>query len=126
MNGNKKGSRRHSVPYATEVTYVHPLVDSVRSALEVDVPEELLAADLNIETIEEAIELYLDAHRSKFAGKHGAPCKAQRLRRFLQFLTTRGHSPKLSDLALEDGQASMACANDAMDDSQSGQSSRKK
>jgi len=59
MNGNKNGSRKLSVPYAAGVTYFHPRFDSVPSAFEVDVPEDLLDAELSIETIEEGIELYL-------------------------------------------------------------------
>jgi hypothetical protein len=66
---------------------------------------ELMAADLYIDSIEDAVELYLDAHRRKFSGKHGAPRKAQRLHRFLRYLDTRMHSMRLSDLALKDGQA---------------------
>jgi hypothetical protein len=100
MNGNKKGSKKHSLPYAAEVKYVHPRVDSAPSAVEVDVPEQLLDVEVAVETIEEAIDLYLDAHRRKFSGKHGAPRKAQRLGRFLRYLTAKGQSTKLSTAKL--------------------------
>jgi hypothetical protein len=108
VNGFKRGGDKHSMPYTTGLAYAHPSVDSVPSALEVDVPKELGDAELALKTIEEAIELYLDAHRRKFSGKHGVPRKAQRLGRFLRYLNARGHSTKLSDLAFEDGQGFMA------------------
>ena len=107
MNGNKKGSGKHSVPYAAGVAYFHAPVDNVPPACVVEVPDDMLTTERSIATIEEAIGLYVDAHRRKFSGKHGAPRKVQRLGRFLRYLTAQGHSLKLSDLTFEDGQRFM-------------------
>ena len=126
MNGNKNGSIKHSLPYAAGVGYVRPPVDNVPSAFVVDAMGDLLDAELSIETIEEAMKLYLDAHRRKFSGKHGAPRKAQRLDRFVRYLTTEGHSMKLSDLAYEDGQGFMDSLANAIDGRTLGLHSRKR
>jgi DnaJ-class molecular chaperone len=68
---NKKGDVRYEIPYEASVDYAHPRSDQVTPACQVDVPEELLNSTVEIETIEEGIELYLDAHRLKFVGQLG-------------------------------------------------------
>ena len=117
MTKNKKGDDPYEIPYETSVVYDHPPSDCVPMASQVDVPEELREADTEIETIEEAIDLYLDAHRRKFAGRHGLPRKTNRLKRFISYLEAMGHSMRLSDLNGEDGQRFMDSLVNAKDGS---------
>jgi site-specific recombinase XerD len=57
-----------------------------------------------VETIEEAVQLYLEAFSQQFTGEHGVHKKRLFLGRFVTFLKSQGHSMKLADLTLEDGQ----------------------
>jgi site-specific recombinase XerD len=101
---NKKGDDPYEIPYETSVAYDQPRSDCVPMASQVDLPQELLETAAIVETIEEAIDLYLDAHRRKFTGKHGLPRKTNRLKRFISYLEASDHSMKLADLTCEDGQ----------------------
>jgi hypothetical protein len=99
------------------VAYDQPRSDCVPLASQVDVPEELREAASTVETIEEAVEIYLSAHRRKFTGKHGLPRKTNRLNRFIAYLKASGHSMKLSDMTHEDGQRFMDSMVNARDGS---------
>jgi len=123
---NKKGDDPYEIPYETSVAYDHPSSDSVPMTSQVDVPEELREADTIIETIEEAIDLYLDAHRRKFTCKHGLTRKTNRLKRFISYLEVTNHSMRLSDLWCEDGQRFMDSLVNARDGSNLGMHNRKR
>jgi hypothetical protein len=86
------------------VAYLEPLSDSVPRASQVDVPEDLSFLAVNIETVEDAVEVYLEASELKFSGTHGSTRKKHRLDRFVTYLEATGHSMKLADLAFVDGQ----------------------
>jgi len=97
------------------VAYEQPRSDCVPLVSQVDVPEELLHSAVEIETVDEAIELYLEAYRMKFPSEEGLARKARRLRRFASYLEDSGHSMKLTDLRYEDGQRFMDSLVNAKD-----------
>jgi site-specific recombinase XerD len=51
-----------------------------------------------------AVELYLQAFYEKFHSKEGQRHRKRSLQMFLQYLTAQGHSLKIADLTLADGQ----------------------
>ena len=114
---NKKGDDPYEIPFETLLKYGHPLSESVPRASLVDVPEDLSRSDTNIETIREAFEIYLDAHRRKFSSKEGLARKTRRLSRFGSYLEVTGHSMRLADLTTEDGEGFMDTLANAQHDS---------
>jgi hypothetical protein len=99
---HKKGDRTVSIPFELPFTYTPLQIDQVPQSLQVHPTRSTRQA--NIETIEEAIQLYLEAYSKQFAGEYGAYKKRLFLGRFVTFVKDQGHSMKLVDLTLEDGQ----------------------
>ena len=101
---NKKGGNQHNIPYTMTCIYVHPPVDSVPSELQVDVLVEDQSAIQVVATIEEAIEVYMQAFRRKFRSREGTQQRRRNLQRFLRYLNAQGRSLELKDLTFSDGQ----------------------
>jgi hypothetical protein len=68
---NKKGGNHHKIPYRLTLTYEHPPVDNVASEYWVEVPKGLEDAAQLIQTVDKAIEMYLQAFYQKFHSKEG-------------------------------------------------------
>jgi hypothetical protein len=83
------------------LAYECPHFDHVIRAHEVKAE---IAAQL-VETIEEAVELYLAAFRQQFTGQYQLRRRADRLSRFVTYLKEQNHSLRLVDLTYEDGRA---------------------
>jgi hypothetical protein len=86
------------------VTYERPPVDNVASDYYVDVPEEINGATQQIETVTQGIAVYLPAYRHKFHSRTGRKQRQTSLLSFERYLVAQGHSLKLKDLTLVDGQ----------------------
>jgi site-specific recombinase XerD len=71
----------------------------------VDVLEEATLAKKGISTVEEAIEVYMEAFRQKFHSQDNRKQRRICLQYFQRYLTKQGHSMKLKDLTLVDGQS---------------------
>jgi hypothetical protein len=100
---HKKGGNQHKIPYAIGLTYQHPPVDNVASEYWVEVLNEDDAIK-TIETVEQAIEVYLQAFRQKFQSQENRKQRRICLQYFQRYLVEQGHSMKLKDLTLFDGQ----------------------
>jgi site-specific recombinase XerD len=85
------------------IMYERPPVDNVRPEFQVDVPDEATSDVMEIKTVDEAIEVYLQAFQQKFQSCEGRRHRKRSLEMFLQYLTTQGHSLKLQDLTPTDG-----------------------
>jgi site-specific recombinase XerD len=92
------------IPYTVSLSYVHPPVDNARSEYYVDVPPLANAATTNIETVEEGIEMYMEAFCQKFRSKMGRTQRRICLQYFQRYLASEGHSMKLKDLTFNDDQ----------------------
>ncbi len=84
--------------------YVHPPVYNVPPEFQVDVPKEIKTTSREVQTVEEAIEVYMQAFHQKFQSKEGRRHRRQSLELFLQYLAAHGNSLKLTELTLTDGQ----------------------
>ncbi len=104
MTKNKKGGNSWTVPYRVPFTHENVQGYDVTEAQQVkpltDVSEILEAAS----SVDDAIQLYLDASSQQFTGKHGLTRKRQYLHRFRNHLKDRGHTLQTADFSLEDGQ----------------------
>ena len=100
---HKKSSDLYSIPFDIPFTYTPLQIDSVPYSMQVQPTGSTRQA--NVETIEEAIQLYLEAYGKQFVGEYGLRNKRLFLKRFVVFLRGQGHSMKLADLTLEDGQS---------------------
>jgi hypothetical protein len=101
---NKKGGNQHKIPYTMAFRYVHPPIDNVASDYYVDIPKGPDAAIEAIETVEQAIEVYLQAFYQKFHRIEGRRHRKRSLHIFHQYLTEQGHSLKVKDITLAHGQ----------------------
>jgi hypothetical protein len=101
---NKKGGNSWTVPYRVPFTHENVQGYDVTESQQVkpltDVSEILESAS----SVDDAIQLYLDAFSRQFIGKHGLIRKRQYLQRFKDHLTVRGHTLQTADLSLDDGQ----------------------
>ena len=101
---NKKGGNSWTVPFRVPFTHEDVQGYDVTEAQQVkpltDVSEILESAS----SVDDAIQLYLDAFSRQFIGKHGLIRKRQYLQRFKDHLTERGRTLQTTDLSLEDGQ----------------------
>lgn len=86
-------------------SYVHPPVDNARADYQVDAPEETDLEIAKIETVEEAIEVYMQAFRQKFQSREGRKMRRICLLYFQGYLVTQRHSMKLKALTVNDGQS---------------------
>ena len=84
--------------------YEHPPVDNVASAHHVDTPDTTENSSNQVETVEEAIEIYMQAFHEKFQGKVGRRQRRICLRYFQRYLVSQGHSMQIRDLSVTDGQ----------------------
>jgi hypothetical protein len=98
----KKSRDLYSIPFEMPFTYTPLQIDAVPQSMQVQPTRT--TRQVNVETIEEAVQLYLEAFGEQFTGEHGVHKKRLFLGRFVNFLIAQGHSMKLADLALEDGQ----------------------
>src|SRR4051812_45290113 len=101
---NKKGGNQNKIPYSIGIAYTHPPVDNVPLDFRVEVPEGTEIANQKIETVEEAIDVYWQAYCQKFHSREGRRHRKRSLQMFLQYLTAKGHSLKLKDITLAEGQ----------------------
>lgn len=106
----KKGSDLYSIPFDIPFTYTPLQIDSVPQSMQVQSTH--VTRQANVETIEEAVDLYLEAFEKQFSVS-GLHKKRLFLGRFVKFLKDRGHSMKLADLTLEDGQSFLDSIADA-------------
>jgi intergrase/recombinase len=86
------------------IMYEHPPVDNVASIYHVDTPNASENAVKAIESVQEAIEIYLEAFGQKFQSSKGRIQRKICLQYFQQYLVTQGHSMKLKDLTVNEGQ----------------------
>lgn len=97
----KNSGNSYVIPFELPFLYVAPQVDNVgpdRLVAPVDIPQQ-------VESVEEAIDLYLAAFREQFMGVHGADRKRWALSRFLAYLQAQNHSLRLAELTVADGEA---------------------
>jgi site-specific recombinase XerD len=99
----KKGSDLYSIPFGIPFTYTPLEIDQVPQSMQVQPIHSTRQA--HVDTIEEAVQMYLEAYSKQFSGQHGPYRKRLFLDRFVTFLKEQGHSMKLADLTLEDGQS---------------------
>jgi site-specific recombinase XerD len=99
---HKKSSDLYSIPFDIPFTYTPLEIDQVPQIMQVQPTNSTRQA--NVETIEDAIELYLEMYGKQFTGQYGIRNKRLFLQRFVTFLKSQGYSMKLADLTLEDGQ----------------------
>ncbi len=100
----KKGGNQHKIPYSMGFSYQHPPVDNVPPAFRVDLPEKINVESQEIETLEEAIEVYMQAFRQKFQSREGRKQRRICLQYFQRYLVAKEHSMRLADLTIRDGQ----------------------
>jgi site-specific recombinase XerD len=99
----KKGSDLYSIPFDIPFTYAPLQIDQVPQSMQVQPTRSTRQA--SVETIEDAVQLYLEAYEKQFTGQYGIRNKRLFLQRFVTFLKGHGHSMKLADLTLDDGQS---------------------
>lgn len=85
------------------IMYNHPPADNVRPEFQVDVPMNIDGSAKQVETVNQAIKVYLQAFQQKFQSREGTRHRIRSLAMFLQYLTSQGHSLKLQDLTLTVG-----------------------
>jgi hypothetical protein len=100
----KKGENQHKIPYSTAIMYEHPPIDNVASIYHVDSPDATENAVKTIETVEGAIDVYMQAFHEKFQSPAGRRQRRICLRYFQRYLVSQGHSMKLMELTIRDGQ----------------------
>jgi site-specific recombinase XerD len=86
------------------IMYEHPPVDNVASTYYVDTPDATENLSKDVETVEEAIEVYLRAFHEKFQSPAGRRQRRICLRYFQRYLVSQGHAMKLKELTITDGQ----------------------
>jgi hypothetical protein len=81
-------------------------VDHAPTTFQVTPLERSELTTTQVETIEEAIELYLERFQQKFT-PHNYKQRERHLRRFTEYLKDTGHSMRLQDLTYADGKGFM-------------------
>jgi site-specific recombinase XerD len=84
--------------------YQHPPIDNVAAIYHMDTPNATENAVKAIVSVEEAIEVYQEAFGQKFRSSKGRIQRKICLQYFQQYLVTHGHSMKLKELTINDGQ----------------------
>ena len=84
--------------------YEHPPVDNVATTYHVDTPDATENLSKDVETVEEAAEVYMQAFRQKFQSPIGRKQRKICLRYFQRYLVSQGYSMKLKNLNVRDGQ----------------------
>jgi site-specific recombinase XerD len=77
---------------------------NVRPEFQVDVPKDVKKATKEIHSVEEAIDLYMQAFHQKFSSKMGRMQRRICLQSFYRYLVAEGHSMEVKELTLSDGQ----------------------
>jgi hypothetical protein len=95
----KNSGSSYIIPFEMTFRYEHPQADQVIRAHEVRTEDTLTP----VQTIEEAVELYVAVYRHQLTGDYAAARKANWLYRFLAYLKEQRHSLRLADLSYEDG-----------------------
>jgi site-specific recombinase XerD len=86
------------------IMYEHPPIDNVATTYHVDTPVAAKNSGKGIETVEKAIEVYMQAFHEKFHSPMGRKQRRICLRYFQRYLVSQGHSMQLKDLSVQDGQ----------------------
>lgn len=76
-----------------------PPIDTVPSQLQIDVPAEI--ADLQIEAIDEAIGVYMEAYSRKFHSPEKRQQRERSLQLLQQYLIAQGHSLTLNEFDIK-------------------------
>lgn len=82
--------------------YIRPQIDQVPPKFQVQLANH--TGKVEVETVEEAIGLYLAAYGKQFTAGHGAHKKSLHLGRLVTYLKAQGHTMQLADLTYSDGQ----------------------
>ena len=84
--------------------YEHPPADNVASTYYVDTSDATGNLSKDIETVEKATEVYMQAFHEKFQSPAGRRQRRICLQYFQRYLVSQGHSMKLKELNVKDGQ----------------------
>ena len=105
---HKKGGSYTVIPFEIRFRVAMPKPDTVPPNMRVKPLTEEELAQYRGQTLEDAVELYMERYAQRFIGERAQRRRREVLERLLRFLHEQQGAVSPADLTLEDGQAFMA------------------